>query len=86
MNDWVALSAAVLGSGGLVALFNAIKDWRKGAAQRIEEAEQKHLLRLDTEVAMLKNKVGELEVYNLMLINTLIDNGIRVPRRESLGK
>lgn len=82
--DWIALATVVIGGGGVAAIINAIRDWRKGAAQRIEEAEQKHLMRLDTELIVLRKKLGALELYNLLLINTLIENGIRVPGRDSI--
>lgn len=88
----IAVLAAIGGTGGVVQLIKAIRDWRAGVAQRDAAPTARLVAYLEGEVAVLKDKVAVLEAarevdgaYTTLLVFTMASNGLPVPARPAYG-
>ena len=82
--DWQAVVISILGAGGLVQFIIAIRDWRQGQEVREAEHEEKYTVRLEKRVERLEFELAIEREYANMLVNALIEAGIKVPRRADI--
>lgn len=75
------LLIAVLGSGGLVALYRAVKDARSGKAQKEAEADARLVARLEKRIEDLEERARKDEKWQHRLVQALSRAGVEVPDR-----
>lgn len=84
----IAIVAGIFGGSGLVAIINAIKDYRNSVSDKESDADIRLYQRLEARLAHVEQQLKDIEreldqerTYNAQLIGTLSMNSINIPER-----
>jgi hypothetical protein len=80
----IALLAAIGGIGGIVQLIKAIQSWRDGIRQRVDQAEEKLVQRLEGRIDRLEMRADLDAEYIRRLVHALGTAGIPIPSRKEM--